>query len=537
MNETLLDIRALSVSLPEDAQRPFAVEEVSIDLQNNEILCVVGESGSGKSMLGKAVMGLLPGKGIAVAEGQILFRGKDLAASDQESLRALRGSQIAMIFQEPMTALNPLMTIGEQIAEVLEIHTALSRAERRTRIIEILDDVHLPDPKAIYSAFPHQLSGGQRQRAVIAMALVLEPAIIIADEPTTALDVTTQAQILHLIKEIQRKHNTGVLFITHDFGVVAEIADRVAVMQNGKLVEFGTKDKVLNHPEHSYTKALIAAVPGLTPERSASGESGDIAIRVENLSKTYRSGGGFLGGPRREVHAVNNVSFTLKKGETLGVVGESGSGKSTLARLIIRLIEADQGRVFLSNTDVCALSSAELRAYRPNIQMIFQDPYASLNPRHKVGRIICEAMSLYGKSVEEAEVRAVELLRLVGMEAAVMGRYPHEFSGGQRQRIGIARALSLNPAFLIADEAVSALDVSIQEQVLNLLQDLQQQFNFTMLFITHDLCVAGKIADRIAVMRKGEIVEFAETRAIFSAPQQEYTRNLLAAQPGQEWLR
>lgn len=537
MSGTLLDIRDLSVSLPGEAQRPFAVENLSLDLRDNEILCVVGESGSGKSMLGKAVMGLLPGKGIAVSKGEILFRGSDLAVCGEEALRALRGSRIAMIFQEPMTALNPIMTIGEQIAEVLEVHTSLPRAERRKRIVGILGDVHLPDPEAIYGAFAHQLSGGQRQRAVIAMALVLEPEIIIADEPTTALDVTTQAQILHLIKEIQRKHGTGVLFITHDFGVVAEIADRVAVMQHGRLVEFGTKDKVLNRPEHGYTQSLIAAVPSLTPEERPVRGAADIAIRVENLSKTFRSGGGFLSGNRREVHAVRDVSFTLKKGETLGIVGESGSGKSTLARLLIRLIEADEGRVFLSGSDIRALNAGELRAYRPKIQMIFQDPYASLNPRHKVGRIVCEAMTLYGASLAEAKARAVDLLKLVGMEAAVMERYPHEFSGGQRQRIGIARALSMNPAFLIADEAVSALDVSIQEQVLGLLQDLQEKFRFTMLFITHDLCVAGKIADRIAVMHKGRIVEFAPTRDIFADAKQDYTRNLLQAQPGQDWLR
>lgn len=537
MTDSLLDIQDLYVSLPPGAQRPFAVEGVTLDLQQNEILCLVGESGSGKSILGKSIMSLLSSAGISIAKGQILFHGKNVSTVSDDEMRQMRGRDIAMIFQEPMTALNPIMRIGEQISEVLEIHTSLSKQQRKERILKILDDVHLPDPEAIYGAFPHQLSGGQRQRAVIAMALILEPKIIIADEPTTALDVTTQAQILSLIKEIQAKHDTGVLFITHDFGVVAEIADRVAVMQHGKVVEFGSKDAVLNNPQHDYTRALLAAVPGLTPDHEVEASQSDISIRVENVSKTFRSGGGLFGHKKRTVEAVKNVSFTLQKGQTLGIVGESGSGKSTLARLIIRLIEADAGNIFLNDTNVRTLNRAEMLAYRPNVQMIFQDPYASLNPRHKVGRIISEAMTLFGTSTADARARAAELLNLVGMDTAATNRYPHEFSGGQRQRISIARALSMNPAFLIADEAVSALDVSIQEQVLQLLEDLQQQFQFTMLFITHNLCVAGKIADQVAVMRKGEIVEFAPTNEIFNAPKHEYTQNLLNSQPGQEWLR
>ena len=533
----LLNIHDLTISLPKGAQRATAVELVTFNLYPNEILCVVGESGSGKSMLGKAIMGLLPGSGIAVSNGQIIFEGEDLSQASNERLRTVRGRQISMIFQEPMTALNPLMTVGNQIAEVLEAHQIGTRAEQYSKVLEILRDVHLPNPETIYSAYPHQLSGGQRQRAVIAMALILEPQIIIADEPTTALDVTTQAQILHLIKEIQRKRNTGVLFITHDFGVVAEIADRVAVMQNGKLVEVGSRDEVLNHPEHNYTKSLIAAVPRLSVDPLNVSKASNVAITVKNLSKTYRSGGGFLGGPLREVKAVKNVSFTLKKGQTLGIVGESGSGKSTLARLIIRLIEADEGEIIIENTDIRALSTTELRSYRPNIQMIFQDPYASLNPRHKVGRIISEAMMLYGAKPQEMKSRRAELLELVGLDSSTIERYPHEFSGGQRQRIGIARALAMRPNILIADEAVSALDVSIQKQVLELLDRLQQELGFTMLFITHDLCVAAKVSDQIAVMQNGQIVELASAFEVLVHPQVIYTQELLKAQPGQDWLQ
>ena len=531
----LLQIRDLSVRLPDGGDREFALHGVDLDLNSNEILCVVGESGSGKSMLARAIMGLLPNPDIFTRDGEILFEGKDLLAVSDAEMRALRGDRIAMIFQEPMTALNPLMTIGRQIDEVLRVHTDLNSRARRDKVLAILGDVHLPDPQAIQAAYPHQLSGGQRQRAMIAMALVLEPRIIIADEPTTALDVTTQAQILKLIAEIQREHHTGVLFITHDFGVVAEIADRIAVMRHGNLLEAGPSNEVLYHPANSYTRALIDAVPGLTPKDARAESTGETVLEAQGLRKTFVSGGGIFGG-RRTVAAVDDIALTLKRGETLGIVGESGSGKSTLARLIIRLIEADQGDVTLDGADFLALSGKNLRTQRQRIQMVFQDPFASLNPRYKVRQIITEGMLLQGKSGAEAETRLTELLDLVGLDVSAADRFPHQFSGGQRQRIGIARALALEPEILIADEPVSALDVSVQDQVLRLLADIRDRLQLAMLFITHDLCVAAQICDRIAVMRHGRIVEEGPAAQIISDPQADYTQALFNAIPGRDWI-
>ena len=532
----LLQVRDLRVSLPVGGDRLHAIDGVSLDLHKDEILCIVGESGSGKSMMARAIMGLLPGPKVFASGGEVRFEGDDLLAASAARLRELRGSRIAMIFQEPMTALNPLMTIGEQIDEVLRIHTKLDRAARRERVIAILGDVHLPDPEVIISAYPHQVSGGQRQRAMIAMALILEPRIIIADEPTTALDVTTQAQILQLIKEVQRSRQTGVLFITHDFSVVAEIADRVAVMQGGRLVELGKAADILNHPQADYTKALIAAVPSLQPQRVQNAAGRESVLQAVDLSKTFVSGGGLFGGRRREVNAVKAVNLTLKRGETIGIVGESGSGKSTLARLIIRLIEADSGQVLLHGTDFLKLSGREVRRQRKRIQMVFQDPFASLNPRYRVGRIIAEGMLLQGVPKAEAGERVDALLDLVGLDKRVAGRFPHEFSGGQRQRIGIARALALDPEILVADEAVSALDVSVQAQVLRLLADIRDRLSLSMLFITHDLCVAAQICDHIVVMRRGEIVEDGPTAEVFAAPSHEYTRALFNSIPGRSWI-
>jgi peptide/nickel transport system ATP-binding protein len=443
-----------------------------------------------------------------------------------------------MVFQEPMTALNPVMTIGSQIDEIFRFHANMSAQQRRQRAVELLDSVQLPDPKQIVSAYPHELSGGQRQRAMIAMALALEPKILIADEPTTALDVTTQAQILKLISDMQAVHKTGVLFITHDFGVVADIADRVAVMQYGRVVETGTVDKVLNHPEHPYTQALIASVPSLTP-RAARTRSDDIAIETQELHKTFGGGRSFfgLGPPNRVVHAVKDVTVELRRGETLGIVGESGSGKSTLARCMIRLLDSDSGKIMIDGTNLRTLERAQMRPWRSKIQMVFQDPFASLNPRIKIGQIIAQGPMIQGASREEAEARTRELLGIVGLDERAFNRYPHEFSGGQRQRIGIARALALNPEILVADEPVSALDVSIQAQILKLLDEIRERMNLSMLFITHDLRVAAQVCDRLAVMRYGEIVETGATSDIFDEPQHSYTRDLLAAVPGQNWDR
>ena len=535
MADTVLDIEGLTVDLPAGADRAHAVEDVSLSLRPNEILCVVGESGSGKSVMARTVMGLLPPR-LHPSAGVVRFEGENLLEVSPAHMREVRGGRISMIFQEPMTALNPLMTIGDQIDEVVDAHTDLARPKRFERIVEILSDVRLPEPERIAHAYPHELSGGQRQRAMIAMALILEPAVVIADEPTTALDVTTQAQILALIKDLQAERHTGVLFITHDFGVVAEIADRVAVMQHGKVVEFAQASEVLNRARHPYTRSLIAAVPSLVPGRRDDVKIEPTVIDVRDLDKRYSSGGGLFGRKEaRVVHAANSVSFTIRRGETLGLVGESGSGKSTVARCVVRLIDADGGAVELDGTDLLMLSKREMNLYRKKIQMIFQDPFASLNPRLKVDRLIAQGPVIHGTKLEDAIERAHELLRLVGLDPRAADRYPHEFSGGQRQRIGIARALALDPEVLIADEPVSALDVSVQAQVLELLADIREQFHLTMLFITHDLRVAAHVCDSVAVMRLGQIVEYGPTEELFTHPRHPYTRELLDAVPGKEW--
>ena len=428
-----------------------------------------------------------------------------------------------------MTALNPVARVGEQIGEVLEIHTALSASDRRKRAIEIMDAVHLPDPEKMVDSFPHQLSGGQRQRIMIAMALVLDPSLLIADEPTTALDVTTQAQILKLVKEMQERRGTGVLFITHDFGVVAEIADRIVVMQHGRIVEQGTRDEVLRNPQQAYTQMLMAAVPSMTPPERQ-GKTGDKAIEVRDLNKVYGRTGWLS--RDRIVHAAQDVTLHVRKGETLGIVGESGSGKSTVARCIARLIEPTSGDISLHGTDIAKLSQGRLRPHRRRVQIVFQDPYRSLNPRRTVGQSLIEAPMNFGTSRDTALADARELMQLVGLSPDALDRYPHQFSGGQRQRICIARALMVKPDVLIADEAVSALDVSVQAQVLDLLDDIRDRFDLAMLFITHDLRVAAQICDRLIVMQNGVVVEQGPTSAVYASPQHDYTRLLLQAAPG-----
>lgn len=538
MTDKLLKISDLDIALPEGSERDLAVENLTVDLSPGETLCIVGESGSGKSLTARALMGLLPAPHVRVSKGKIEFCGEDLTTASEPRMRQIRGSEISMIFQEPMTALNPVMTIGAQIDEIFLFHAAMSQRERRLRAIVLLEDVQLPDPKQIVAAYPHELSGGQRQRAMIAMALALEPKILIADEPTTALDVTTQAQILKLISDMQAVHKSGVLFITHDFGVVADIADRVAVMQYGRVVETGSVDKVLNKPEHAYTQALIASVPSLVP-RAPRTRTDQVVLSAENIQKSFGGGKSFfgLGKPNRFVHAVKDVTLDLRRGETLGVVGESGSGKSTLARCIIRLLDSDSGKIMLDGVNIRDLNRAEMRPWRAKIQMVFQDPFASLNPRIKVGQIISQGPMIQGADRKTAETRAHELLEIVGLDIRAFNRYPHEFSGGQRQRIGIARALALNPEILVADEPVSALDVSIQAQILKLLDEIRERMNLSMLFITHDLRVAAQVCDRLAVMRYGEIVETGATKEVFETPQHSYTRDLLAAVPGQNWDR
>lgn len=532
MNQKRLSIKNLTLDLPHGSDRKYAVNDVSLDLYANEILCIVGESGSGKSLLSNAIMGLLP-DGIIASLGEIEFEGNDLLTYNDEQMRKIRGAHIGMVFQDPMTALNPLKTIANQISEMFTIHTKLTKQEINQKVIQLLTDVQMPNPQSVANAYPHQLSGGQRQRAMIAMALALEPAILIADEPTTALDVTTQACILELIRELQSRKGTAVLFITHDFGVVADIATRIAVMQKGKLVEQGLASDVLNSPTHPYTQALIAAVPPLTPG-DVRRINKEIILEVNNLSKTYHNHS-FFKQNRRTTYAVNNVSFKLHKGSTLGVVGESGSGKSTLARCIIKLLEIDSGQINFEDVDIANLKGKKLKQYSRHIQMVFQDPYASLNPRRKVGDQVTIGPILHGTNKHEAIKRAKALFNMVGLESEALNRYPHEFSGGQRQRIGLARALALEPKILIADEPVSALDVSVQAQVLELLTQLQKKLDLTVLFITHDLRVAAQICDHIIVMKSGKIVEQGIASQVFLNPTASYTKDLLDAVPGKGW--
>ena len=526
----VLSVRGLSVSLPAGADRRFAVRDVSFDVNPGEIVCVVGESGSGKSVTAFTVMGLLA-KELVPTAGEALLQGEDVLKVSQRRLRELRGARMAMIFQEPATALNPVERVGQQIDEVLAIHSPMGPAERRAKVVELLDAMHLPDPAALCDKYPHQMSGGQRQRVMIAAAMALDPALLIADEPTTALDVTTQAQILRLIKELQARRGTGVLFITHDFGVVEEIADRVVVMREGQVVETGSAAEVLRAPRRDYTRLLIDSVPSMTPPERAPA-AGPVAVETLGLVKRY-GGGGWLS-RSAGVTAVKGVDLAVRRGETLGVVGESGSGKSTVARCVVRLIDPTAGAIRLGGTDIARLSRGGLRPYRRRIQIVFQDPFRSLNPRRTVGASVTEGPLNFGLGRAEAEARARRLMGLVGLSPDALERYPHQFSGGQRQRIAIARALAMEPDVLIADEAVSALDVSVQKQVLELLEAVKQEFDLALLFITHDLRVAAQICDRVMVMSKGEVVEAGPTRALFAAPRHPYTAALLAAAPGRK---
>ncbi|MDJ1466098.1 ABC transporter ATP-binding protein [Nitratireductor sp. GZWM139] len=525
----VLEIENLTVNVANT--RNDVVKNASFQIKAGETVCIVGESGSGKSVSSLAVMGLLP-KGALRAKGKILLDGENILQARPERLRQLRASSMSMVFQEPMTALNPVERVGDQIEEVLRIHGVSGRQTRKNRVLEMMRAVHLPDPKTLYNAYPHQLSGGQRQRVVICMALILRPRLLIADEPTTALDVTTQKQILSLMKELQENLETAVLFITHDFGVVSEIADRIVVMNRGEVVETGTRKEILSNPQNSYTRMLLSSVPGLVPS-DRTRTFGAPTLRVTDLQKTYSDTRLF--GAKRTINAVKNASLSLRQGEVVGVVGESGSGKSTLARCIVRLIDPTSGRIQLGNDDIADLSQRAMRPIRSRIQIVFQDPYRSLNGRLPVGESICEGLRNFGWSRSDANARAVELLELVGLDPESMKRYPHQFSGGQRQRIAIARALALEPDVIIADEAVSALDVSVQKQVLDLLESIRVAKHIGMLFVTHDLRVAAQICDTILVMQHGNVVEAGETYKVLQDPQEEYTRMLLASAPGRDW--
>jgi ABC-type glutathione transport system ATPase component len=533
MTPIVLDIENLVVGLGNNPRNERIIDGVSLQVRERETLCLVGESGSGKSVTSLTVMGLLQKGSLVPSGGSIKLVGEEILAASDRRLRQLRATRMAMIFQEPMTALNPVVPVGRQIDEVLRVHTDLDARARRKKILAMMEQVRLPEVERIFASYPHRLSGGQRQRIMIAMALVLEPKLLIADEPTTALDVTTQKQILTLIRDLQRDHGTAVLFITHDMGVVAEIADHVAVMRYGRLVETGTLDAILRNPTMEYTRNLLSAVPSLIPRPPREDSTEPVVLETNDLGKIYRERPFF--GKAREVAAAEGVTLTLRKGRTLGIVGESGSGKSTVARCIVRLIDPTSGGVRLAGREISDLSRRLLQPHRKRIQIIFQDPYRSLNPRITVGETIAEGPINYGMPHTKALAKAADLLELVDLPPDAISRYPHQFSGGQRQRIAIARALALDPDVLVADEAVSALDVSVQAQVLELLDDIQKRLGIALLFITHDLRVAAQICDDVAVMQHGRIVEQGPAAQVLTNPQVAYTRALLDAAPGREW--
>jgi peptide/nickel transport system ATP-binding protein len=552
----LLSVRDLRVNFRLDKQTDFAaVKGISFDIPQNATVALVGESGSGKSVTSLSILGLLPRENATILPGgAIEYGGRNLVDLPQSELRALRGKDISMIFQEPMTSLNPVFTVGFQLIESLRLHLGMSPAVARKRAIELLAEVGIPDPEFKIHAYPSQMSGGQQQRVMIAMAIACEPKLLIADEPTTALDVTIQQQILDLIAELQRKHRMSVLFITHDLAVVGEIADYVVVMRNGEIREQGPARAVFENPQDPYTKALLQCRPrldrrpvrlpviedfmgggahamNLTERTRGISPADPIILDVKGLGKNFYSREGVFG--RRKFEAVKDVSFKLPKGKTLGLVGESGSGKTTVGLTLMRLHEASSGQALFEGKDILAMSPREFMAYKRRIQIIFQNPYASLNPRMIVGQILTEPMQIHdiGSSTQERTDLAFELLHKVGLAEVSFYKYPHEFSGGQRQRIAIARCLTLKPDILICDESVSALDVSVQAHVLNLLQDLQDEFHLSYIFISHDLAVVKYMADEIMVMNQGEIVEIANSDDIYLNPRQPYTRKLLSAIP------
>ncbi|GLY87567.1 ABC transporter ATP-binding protein [Actinoallomurus iriomotensis] len=526
----VLSVRDLSVEFPTGDGVLRAVDGVSFDLAAGGALGIVGESGSGKSTTALALLGLHRGTGARVS-GRILLGDDDVGALDDESVRRLRGRRIAMIFQDPLSALDPYFRIGDQIAEVYRNHTGAGRRAAWARAVEVLDRVGIPDAARRARARPHEFSGGMRQRALIAMALACEPEVLVADEPTSALDVTVQAQILDLIDELRADTGMALLLVTHDLGVVSRSVDRVLVMQDGRAVEEGPVGEVLRAPTAPYTRALLDAVPRIDGpvSRPTHRPPGEPLLTVTGLTREFRRPGGGL---RRDVlRAVDDVSLEILGGETLGVVGESGSGKTTLARMIVRLLEPTSGGIVFDGRDLTGLPERALRPVRRDLQMVFQDPVSSLNPRRTVGDSIADPLRVQGTGDREALRTARELMERVGLDPARHDRYPHEFSGGQRQRMGIARALSLRPKLLVCDEPVSALDVSTQAQILDLLRDLQEEYELTIVFVSHDLAVVRQVSDRVAVMRNGALVELADAEELYTSPRHEYTRTLLAAVP------
>jgi peptide/nickel transport system ATP-binding protein len=572
MQEPLLQIQQLSVDFVTDNATTNALQDINITVNRGEIVAVVGESGSGKSVTSLSILQLLPSPPAVYKQGKILLNtdGKeiDILKLSKEQLPSIRGNKVAMIFQEPMTSLNPVLTCGIQVMEAIMLHKKIGKKEAKQQTIALFEKVKLPNPALLFDRYPHQISGGQKQRVMIAMAMSCEPSLLICDEPTTALDVTVQKQILLLIKELQVHNNMGVIFITHDLSVVAEIADKVIVMYKGKIVEEGIAKQIFLSPKHPYTRALLSCRPILhnkgerlpivsdfmevkddgtiinksqtvkpkfqhTTEPQFQTSNSKLLLSVQNLKVYYPSKKTFLGKVIDYTRAVDDVSFDVFEGETLGLVGESGCGKTTLGRIVLRLMEATSGNIFLKDENLLTANSSRLKALRKDMQIIFQDPYSSLNPRMTIGDAIAEPLMVHKivNSSKERKDKVVELLEKVSLKAEHYNRYPHEFSGGQRQRIVIARALALEPSFIVCDESVSALDVSVQAQVLNLLNDLKKEFGFTAIFISHDLSVVRYISDRIMVMQKGKIEEIGDAEQVYSNPQSSYTKSLIESIP------
>ena len=560
MNQAaLLSVKNLSLGFKSRNTTNAVLHDISFDVLANEIVGIVGESGSGKSVTNLAVLGLLPQKSVDVSSGEILFEGADLLNYSNQELQEIRGNAISMIFQEPMSSLNPSMRCGKQVTEILQRHKKISALEAKIEALRLFEQVKLPRPESVFKAYPHEISGGQKQRVMIAMAIACKPKLLIADEPTTALDVTVQKEIILLLKELQKETGMSILFISHDLSLVSEIADRVIVMYKGKIVERGSAASIFKNPQEDYTKALIYARPSTTERLEKLPTVADFLkgtplssavstatrakqhqeiyakaplLEIKNAQKEYYAKVSFFG-KTETVKAVNDVSFKIYEGETLGLVGESGCGKSTLGNLILQLDKATSGHIFYKGKDLTQLKTRELRKLRRDIQIIFQDPYSSLNPRLTVGQAITEAMEVHKlyASKKERKAEALKLLEQVGLLPEHFDRYPHEFSGGQRQRIGIARTIAVKPKFIVCDESVSALDISVQAQVLNLLNALKEQYKFTYLFISHDLAVVKYISDRLLVMRNGQFEETGEADAIYAHPQSDYTKSLINAIP------
>jgi peptide/nickel transport system ATP-binding protein len=529
--DPVLRVEGLCVSVRTEGGLKPLVQDLSFDLKKGETLAIAGESGSGKSITSLAIMGLLPPPAVRVTDGRVLLSGQNLTAFPEAELRAIRGDRIAMIFQEPMTSLNPVMTVGAQLTEAIRAHETVSRSEAAKRAVEALQAVRLSEPDRRMRQYPHELSGGMRQRVMIAMALALRPEVLIADEPTTALDVTVQREVLDLLRDLQRDLGTAIILITHDMGVVAEMADRVIVMRQGRQVETASTSDIFDRPQADYTRALLAAVPRMGQGSPRPPVTGETIARLSDVVVRYPLRGGVLGRVQHNIHAVEHVSLDIRKGETLALVGESGCGKSTIAKALVGLAP-HQGRIEIAGQAMEDLDPAGLKALRRRVQMVFQDPMAALNPRMRVGDLIAEPLVIHAiGDTASQRAKAADLMARVGLEASHLDRYPHEFSGGQRQRICIARALALQPDLIIADESVSALDVSVQARVLELLRTLQAEFGMSYLFISHDMAVVDNISDRVAVMYLGQIVELGSRAQIFGNPQHPYTRRLLDAVP------